>query len=52
LRVGIGLQIIFHFSFRNSLSTLKAGDIIQYTLKSGTSEAESISLGSGDPGGK
>ncbi|AIQ59267.1 hypothetical protein [Paenibacillus borealis] len=35
-----------------ALSTLKAGDIIQYTLKSGTAEAESISLSSGGPGGK
>jgi hypothetical protein len=30
-----------------ALSTLKADDIIQYTLKSGTTEAESISLSSG-----
>lgn len=33
-----------------ALSTLKAGDIIQYTLKSGTAQAESISISSGDPG--
>ncbi|WNS44748.1 hypothetical protein [Paenibacillus sp. MMS20-IR301] len=35
-----------------ALSALKADDIIQYTLKSGTTEAESISLNSGNPGGK
>ncbi|MEI2400627.1 hypothetical protein [Paenibacillus phytohabitans] len=35
-----------------ALSTLKAGDIIQYTLKSGTAQADSISLSSGDSGGK
>ncbi|WP_019910352.1 hypothetical protein [Paenibacillus sp. HW567] len=34
-----------------ALSALKAGDIIQYTLKAGTSEAESITLSSGGPGG-
>lgn len=32
-----------------ALSTLKAGDIIQYSLKSGTTEATSISLNSGNP---
>ncbi|MEK3684462.1 hypothetical protein [Paenibacillus sp. FSL R10-2736] len=35
-----------------ALSTLKAGDIIQYTLKSGTAQADSISLSSGDSGSK
>lgn len=35
-----------------ALSTLKAGDIILYTLKSGTAQADSISLSSGDPGTK
>lgn len=34
-----------------SLSDLKADDVIQYTLKSGTTVAESISLSSGNPGG-
>lgn len=34
-----------------SLSDLKADDVIQYTLKSGTAVAESISLSSGNPGG-
>lgn len=33
-----------------ALSALKAGDVIQYTLKSGTTEAESISLSSGTSG--
>ncbi|WP_342561548.1 hypothetical protein NST84_18040 [Paenibacillus sp. FSL R7-0345] len=33
-----------------SLSSLKAGDVIQYTLKSGTAQADSISLRSGTPG--
>ncbi|MHA6529301.1 hypothetical protein [Paenibacillus sp. BAC0078] len=34
-----------------ALSALKAGDIIQYTLKAGTTQAESITLSSGGPGG-
>lgn len=34
-----------------SLSDLKADDIIQYTLNSDTTVAESISLSSGNPGG-
>jgi hypothetical protein len=33
------------------LTALKAGDIIQYTLKSGTTQAESISFSSGTQGG-
>ena len=32
-----------------ALTALKAGDVIQYSLKSGTTQAESISLSSGTP---